>query len=107
MNRDCKSDLFHTQNITDTHHTEKGSNVSAVVTHSEHVRVDVGRVHQSRHRLHKDEESDDHQEEAVDEAREDFHTAVPASRRTQGGALTTSTMKDRSRGGPFRKEPHP
>lgn len=65
------------------------------VTHGQHVRVDVGRVHQPRHRLHKDEESDDHEEEAVDESREDFHTAVPASGKT---GLVLSSASRRSCG---------
>lgn len=62
-----------------------------VLAHRQHVRVDIGRVHQSRDRLHKDEEGDDHEEEAVDEAGEDFNAAVPANR--QGGTLTTSTFE--------------
>ena len=42
----------------------------------EHVRVDVGRVEEPRHRLHEHEEGDHHQEQTVDEARQDLHAAV-------------------------------
>lgn len=91
-------------NMRNPERTEKKDlNISAVLTHRQHVRVDVGRVHQPGDRLHEDEERDDHEEEAVDEAREDLNAAVPANRR--GGALTTSTWETPCR--PFERELYP
>lgn len=46
-------------------------------THSQHVCVYVGRIQQTGDRLHKDKESDDHQEQAVDESGKNFNTTVP------------------------------
>lgn len=47
-------------------------------THSQHVCVYVRRIQQACDRLHKDEERDDHQEQAVDEAGKYFNAAEPA-----------------------------
>lgn len=47
-------------------------------THRQHVCVYVGRIQQTGDRLHKDKESDDHQEQAVDESGKNFNTTVPA-----------------------------
>lgn len=58
-----------------------GLHLSEALTHSQHVRVDVGWVHQTGDRLHKDEERDDHQEEAVDEPGENFNPTVAATDR--------------------------
>lgn len=60
-------------------HLVASLNISVVITHSQHVCVYIGRIHQTGDWLDKNKESDDHQEQAIDESGEDFNTAIPAT----------------------------
>lgn len=56
-------------------------------THSQHVCVYVRGIQQTGDWLHKDKESDDHQEQAIDESREYFNTTVPEGRKKAGVSI--------------------
>lgn len=51
-------------------------------THSQHVCVYIRRIQHTCDRLNKDKESDDHQEQAIDESREYFHTTITAKNKS-------------------------
>lgn len=51
-------------------------------THSQHVCVYIRRIQQTGDWLNKDKESDDHQEQAIDEARKYFNTTIPAKNKS-------------------------
>lgn len=60
-------------------HLVASFNISVVITHSQHVCVYIGRIHQTGDWLDKNKESNDHQEQAIDESGEDFNTTIPAT----------------------------
>lgn len=58
-------------------------------THSQHVCVYIRRIHQTGDWLNKDKESDDHQEQAIDESRKYFNTAIPAKKQNKNNSVNT------------------